>query len=286
MQVRAATPADLDEVYELLTARSRAAFGTSELRRDQLARAWQLDGTDRFVARERGLAGYAELDAAHDVQIAARADAVNDVLLESVATRAAERGFDTLSAIVVPEDAPFHALVSRAGFTHRGDVLRMWRALDGPIPPPSVPDGYTLRTFEDTDAERVHALLDDAYVAWDESYVARGHDDWLAWMTKHDEFDPAMWFLVERDGELVGCALDWREHDGRGWVKDIVVRSDQRGRGLGRFLLEQTFAAYAARGARAVGLKVDSTNPTGAPELYRSAGFEIDRRYGIWTKSL
>ena len=29
-------------------------------------------------------------------------------------------------------------------------------------------------------------------------------------MTDHDEFDPAMWFLAERDGELVACALHWK----------------------------------------------------------------------------
>ena len=105
-------------------------------------------------------------------------------------------------------------------------------------------------------------------------------------MTRHEEFDPTMWFLVEREGALVACALNWKEHDGRGWVKDIVVRADERGRGLGRFLLEHTFGEYAARGAERVGLKVDAANPTGAPELYRRVGFETDRRYGMWTKSL
>jgi hypothetical protein len=35
-----------------------------------------------------------------------------------------------------------------------------------------------------------------------------------------------------------------------------------------------------------VGLKVDSTNPTGAPQLYERVGFAIDRRYGIWAKPL
>ncbi len=284
--IRAATPADLDDVFELLTARSRAAFGTSELRRDQLAQAWKLAGTDRLVARERGLVGYAELDAAHDVQIAAIDPDVNDALLESISERASARGFSSLSAVVVPEDVPFHALVSRASFTHRGDVLRMWRTIDAaPLAPAAWPSGITVRTFEGADAKRVHALLDDAY-AWDETYAARPHDDWVAWMTEHDEFDPELWFLVERDRELVACALNWRAHDGRGWVKDIVVRADERGHGLGRALLEHTFAVYAAHGAQRVGLKVDAGNPTGAPELYARVGFEVDRRYGIWTKSL
>jgi mycothiol synthase len=284
--IRAATPADLDDVFRLLAARSRAAFGTSELRRDELAQTWHLAGTDRFVARERGLAGYAELDAARNVEIAAADPGVGDALLEAISERAALRSFTSLAAVVAREDEPFHALVSRARFAHQGDVLRMWRTLDGPVANPTWPLGLDLRRYTDGDGERVHALLDEAYGAWDEAYAPRPHDNWLAWMTEHDEFDPDLWFLVERDGELVACVLNWREHDGHGWVKDIVVSAGERGRGLGRRLLEHTFAAYAARGVQRVGLKVDAGNPTGAPALYANAGFATDRRYGIWTKSL
>jgi ribosomal protein S18 acetylase RimI-like enzyme len=132
----------------------------------------------------------------------------------------------------------------------------------------------------------VHALLDSAYVGWDTEYVAQSHDGWLAFMTMHDEFDPELWFLVERDGELVACALHWKEHQSRGWVKDIVVTENERGNGLGTSLLHHAFHAYAARGVERVGLKVDSTNPTGAPQLYKRVGFTTDRRYGTWIKRL
>jgi ribosomal protein S18 acetylase RimI-like enzyme len=132
----------------------------------------------------------------------------------------------------------------------------------------------------------VHALLDVTYAGWDVDYVELAHDDWLAFMTDHDEFDPQMWFLVERDGELVACALHWKEHQRRGWVKDLVVDERERGRGLGKALLHHGFRAYADRGAGRVGLKVDSTNPTGAPQLYERVGFETDQRLGIWQKRL
>lgn len=105
-------------------------------------------------------------------------------------------------------------------------------------------------------------------------------------MTQHAEFDPALWFLVERDGALVACALHWKESEGRGWVKDIVVRESERGHGLGKALLRQAFGAYKTRGVDRVGLKVDSTNPTGAPQLYEREGFVIDQRLGIWHKRL
>jgi len=46
------------------------------------------------------------------------------------------------------------------------------------------------------------------------------------------------------------------------------------------------FRAYAARGSDRVGLKVDSTNPTGALKLYERLGFVTDQRLEIWQKRL
>jgi ribosomal protein S18 acetylase RimI-like enzyme len=211
---------------------------------------------------------------------------VGDALLDEVVERARERSFRHLEVTVVAQDKPLTALAERHGFSHDRDILRMWRALNGKVPAPRWPDGVAVRPYADDDGERVHALLDEGYGGWDRDYVRRPHTDWLAFMTAHDDFDPAMWFLVERDGELVACALHWREFQQRGWVKDIVVREDERGNGLAKALLQHAFRAYAERGATRVGLKVDSTNPTGAPRLYERAGFVTDQRYGIWIKRL
>jgi ribosomal protein S18 acetylase RimI-like enzyme len=188
--------------------------------------------------------------------------------------------------IAVPEDAPLYGAVQRNGYTLEREVLRMWRPLSGELPAPVWPKGLTVRSYTDVDAERVHALLDEEYTGWDASYVGRSHAGWLTFMTEHEDFDPSMWFLVERDGELVACALHWKEHQGRGWVKDIVVRPSERGQGLATALLQHGFRAYEERGADRVGLKVDSTNPTGAPQLYERLGFVTDQRLGIWEKRL
>jgi ribosomal protein S18 acetylase RimI-like enzyme len=143
-----------------------------------------------------------------------------------------------------------------------------------------------VRSYTDADAERVRTLLDQEYAGWDESYVARSHNGWVTFMTQHDDFDPAMWFLAERDDELIACALHWKENQGRGWVKDLVVRASERGLGLAKALLHHGFREYATRGADRVGLKVDSTNPTGALQLYEHLGFATDQRLGIWRKDL
>jgi mycothiol synthase len=287
MEIRAFGQADFDEVFDLLDSRSRAAFGVSEQNRDVVRQWLAVPGTDGWVAVDDGrVVGHATLSESHDAAITASSPELNDQFLSVVEDRARERGFDNIVVITPREDEPLDALVRRSGFTADREVWRMWRTLQGELPEARWPDGVTVRTYTDADGERVHALLDAAYVGWDTEYVAQSHDGWLAFMTQHDEFDPALWFLVERDGELVGCALHWKEHQQRGWVKDIVVTESERGHGLGTSLLHHALRAYAARGVDQVGLKVDSTNPTGAPQLYKRVGFTTDRRYGTWIKRL
>ena len=286
-EIRDTEGADLDPIVELLTLRSRAAFGVAQVERKHVETELADPAAEAWVAVDGGaITGFARLSASQALSIAAVSPAVNDALLAHAEAAARRRGFDHVLAYAVPEDEPLWSLVERAGFTHTRDVLRMWRMLDDALPEPSWPEGVRVRTYADADGERVQALLDEQYAAWDDEYVRMAHADWLTFMTVHDEFDPALWFLVERDGRLVGCALHWKEHLRRGWVKDIVVDRTERGRGLGKALLHHAFRAYAARGADRVGLKVDSTNPTGAPQLYAKVGFVIDQRQAIWTKTL
>ena len=286
-EIRRFADDDFDQVFELLDTRSRAVLGSSEEERGYLRRRLDVPGTDSFVALGAGrIAGHAALGEDQEIAVCAADARSSDALFETVEARARERGFDHLALTAAPEDEALCSLARRTGFVLDREIWRMWRTLDGELAEPRWADGATVRTYTDDDGEQVHALLDAAYAGWDRDYVARGHEGWLAFMTQHDEFDPALWFLVERDGALVGCSLHWAAHQNRGWVKDIVVAEGERGRGLGRALLQHAFRAYAERGVERVGLKVDSSNPTGARQLYECVGFVTDRRYEIWTKTL
>ncbi len=201
-EIRTAQPDDLDGVFELLSTRSRAAFGISEILREHVAHALGLtNGTDRWVATDdAGIVGYASLDSSQDLVHAATGSAVGDALLACAEARARERGFTHIAVTAVPEDEPLSALIERHRFEHERDILRMWRPLTGELPVPRWPTGVSVRTYGKADGERVHALLDACYSEWDATSAAVPHDEWLAFMTDHAEFDPALWFLVERDG--------------------------------------------------------------------------------------
>lgn len=279
--IRPVVPDDLAPAYELLARRDRHLVGVAETAEQHLRERWALPGFRGWVADEEGeLAGYASLDAARELEHVATDAASGAALLE--AALAAAGGPVSLTAF--PEDVETVELLGGHGFVLDRTILRMWRPLRELPPAAAWPDRVAVRGYVPSDAGAVHELLDRAYAGWDPGYVARPHDDWLAFMTGHEEFDPALWLLAERDGRLAGCALLWRVTSGRGWVKDLVVSSGERGQGLGRALLVHGLRASAAAGAEAVGLKVDASNPTGAPELYASAGFAVDRRYDLWTR--
>ena len=130
------------------------------------------------------------------------------------------------------EDGPLSRARQRHGFARDREILRMWRVLDGDAAGARVAGRRRGAHVRDADARAVHALLDEAYSGWDRELRRRvPHDDVARVHDRHDEFDPALWFVVERDGELVACALHWREHQGRGWVKDIVVARASAGAG-------------------------------------------------------
>jgi ribosomal-protein-alanine N-acetyltransferase len=88
-------------------------------------------------------------------------------------------------------------------------------------------------------------------------------------------------FLVaERDAEVIGYVVgDVTPNHGRdiGHIKDLAVREDARGEGLGRRLLTEALGVLAAGGARVVKLEVRTDNEV-AQSLYRDVGFEPMRR--------
>ena len=86
-------------------------------------------------------------------------------------------------------------------------------------------------------------------------------------------------FLVADMGGIVGYVVaDSVPNHGRplGHIKDIAVREQQRGQGVGSTLLERALAVLDARGVASVKLEVRESNAT-ARRLYREFGF-VHRR--------
>ena len=148
----------------------------------------------------------------------------------------------------------------------------MRRSLSEPFGEAVWPDGITARTFVPSDAAGVHRLLEQAYAAGGGSVP--GFGEWLPAMTGDSEFSADLWFIASSGNEIAGVALCWTSS----FVKDIAVEAAWRHHGLGTALLLHCCTVFAARGATALDLKVDSENPSGAVRLYEQLGFRVIER--------
>ena len=288
VEIRGAGWEDAEQVVALIAARDGTAPGVVEIRLEHLRAEWERPdfrlGQDNLVAvgKDGMLIGYAAVSPSAELAVAAASAELADELFELIRRRARDRGDRTIAVTLHPQDGTTTGLVRRHPFVLDHDTLTMWRQLDEPVADPATPAGIAMRTFEPADARSLHALLDEAYLAWDSAYVPVSHEGWETAMTGDVEFDPAVWFLAERDGALVGCALHWNS----GWLKDVAVRETERGRGLGATLVQMGLAEFSRRGCARVGLKVDAGNPTGAVHLYERLGFVTTNRQAVWVATL
>ncbi len=116
------------------------------------------------------------------------------------------------------------------------------------------------------------------------------YDDAAILAEYHDDaYEPSSVLVAEVDGEVVGKVelfVAYRSSHGRfGLIRRFVVRPDQRGRGVGRALLDAATERARALGCALVELSVDVTNPE-AHAYYRRAGFTEDRVEVVMVKQL
>jgi mycothiol synthase len=191
----------------------------------------------------------------------------------------------TLDYGLVGTDAAAARLFAQASYARVRTFWTMHIALDGPPPRPVWPDGLVVRPFvPGQDEYAAYGAAEEAFRDhW--GHVSVPFAEWHASRLAHADFDPSL-LLLAWDGAVVAGAVRCRERAGRGWIESLAVRRPWRGRGLGRALLLQAFGALSARGVCAVGLEVDTANPTGAPSLYARAGMRVVRHSDVYRKTV
>ena len=69
-----------------------------------------------------------------------------------------------------------------------------------------------------------------------------------------------------------------------GWIDSLGTKRAWRKKGIATALLEKSFEAFKKEGFSHAALGVDSTNPTGAAELYSNVGFAQERTEVLFVK--
>jgi mycothiol synthase len=211
------------------------------------------------------------------------------LLLEAVETRALEKARANGASKAVlhlhlnASPTTDLALIRARGWSvvRRHHVLE--RALRAGVDlPPEPPVGVRVRACADEpDRKRVHALHEAAF-AEHFGFLPRPYERWLD-NIRADKLDWSLvWLVSTEDLGDVGFLIARDDREAMGWIRNVGVVREARGRGLGGLLLRQAFAAFAARGRDTVGLGVDTENATGAPELYARNGMSVHYAVDTW----
>ncbi|GAB3810544.1 hypothetical protein GCM10027605_49040 [Micromonospora zhanjiangensis] len=145
------------------------------------------------------------------------------------------------------------------------DVLRFDLART-PLPAAPLPADVRIDTWSAQAAARFFAVYTAAFRDRP-GFPGWPLPRWVDWTAGDDEFRPGWSLLASRPGlgdvGFITCA--------EGWVVQVGVRPDQRGRRLGAALVTEALRRMRAGGGDAVLLDVNVDNPAG--ELYRRLGF-------------
>jgi mycothiol synthase len=279
-------------VLELAEA-ARQADGVAPLSEHVLlhVRHASEDGSrDLLLLAGETVAGYAHLDAPDAADAAGAGDMSGELvvhparrrrghgtaLIEALAAGAAGHGIRLWAHGDLPAAA---ALARTAGFTRVRALWQMRMPLTGPpVASPVLPAGITMRAFQPGKDE-------EAWLRVNRRAFAH-HPEQGSWTMADLElreaepwFDPAGFFLAERDSQLAG--FHWTKvHPAEagappiGEVYVVGVDPAAQGGGLGRALTLAGLAYLQGRGLDQVMLYVDESN-TPAVTMYSALGFAL-----------
>ena len=174
-------------------------------------------------------------------------------------------------------------LFSRRGYELRHTSWVLHLPEDRSIQHQRLPGTITIRPFRPgEEAEAVFRVIEDAFNEWPNRQPTT-FETWQTGVMGRGDFDPRLLLVAADQGEVVGAAFGIPYPD-EGWVEQLAVRADHRGRGIAKALLRAAFNELRSRGLRTVGLSTDSR--TGTLDLYLQIGMVVGATWVHFSKLL
>jgi mycothiol synthase len=175
------------------------------------------------------------------------------------------------------------ALLEGDGYERRWEEWLFEIALDAEPAAPALPPGYAIRSMVPGRDERAaYDVIEGAFSEWPER-EPRPYDDWAVVELGRPGFGPDLLAPATAGDEVAGaCVICFDE--GEGWVDQLAVAREHRGRGIARALLTHAFGVTWRRGGRTCGLGTDTR--TGARGLYEHVGMRARKTYYEYVKLL
>lgn len=295
---------DLDAVAAVMEASDRDLHGDAESPRQFVEYTWRSSWVDvptmtRVVVGPSGdVAAYAEVESVDPslslegwacVHPSYRGQGLGSALadwVERTALAVASPGVQAVFHHTIPAaDREAAAILRARGLRHVNTSWHMRTPLDPSSVAGPVPAGVTIRTSRlPEDEVAIHDTLVRAFegsFGWSFVPLDRFWSDARA----DPAFTPDRILVAERGGGVVGVSWQGVEPP-IGWIFELGVRPEAQRKGIGRALLRHALADLSRRELPFAQLNVDSGNPFGAVDLYRSVGMEVHREWWTFGKPL
>jgi GNAT superfamily N-acetyltransferase len=292
---RGATAEDVEVVTVLTRDAERFDAGEPSVTIEDIESEWHLPGFDTqtdvlLVFDGDDLVAEAEVPgwrAEANVHPEARGRGIGTALLAWVERRALERTSGSEPVRIGQTvncsntDAISLFVDHEYSVRHTSWVLRLPDDLK--VDPQPRLDDIEIRPFDPASEEHpAYLVVEDAFNEWP-TRVPSTFGEWKSGVAGRDDFDPSLLLVAVSQGDVVGVAFGIPYED-EGWVQQLAVRADHRGRGIAKRLLRELFEEFRDRGFPTVGLSTDSR--TGALDLYLDLGMVVRDTYSHYSKLL
>jgi mycothiol synthase len=290
---RRAVPGDAELIFNLISGYNTEVIGHADVTlndmRDDLTEPGFDLATDSWLVFDPGgsLAGFAWAIGKGsgqevDVDVRTRVPALNPWMYDQVLARAAElaRAGGHAQCLVdmgvYRDDTRARAAAEQRGFTASTVFYRM-RTDHGPDPQRPVPPAdLTLHSGPgDEDFRRLaHELLAETFKDH-YGFFAQPYEEWRQAREQELTFDWSQLTVAELAGRPVAVMVTsdrYVEDENCGYVQDLGVLAEARGRGIAKYLLRTAFATDVSAGRTGTILHVDANNTTPALGLYEGVG--------------
>lgn len=202
---------------------------------------------------------------------------------EEISAASGDDRVERLVAYLLHSNKHYRNVFEQAGFRAVRYIFQMRMEMHEPPREPKWPEGIRARSFMPAEDElETYELVQEAFDR--PGRVRPSFENWKKHMLRPGSYRPELWTLAFAGQELVGVCLGF-DYPDEGWVRQLGVREDWRGLGLGSALLRNAFAIFFKEGKRKVGLTTESDNPN-ALAFYERIGMNVRRQYDEYTKAI
>jgi ribosomal protein S18 acetylase RimI-like enzyme len=176
------------------------------------------------------------------------------------------------------------AVFEAAGFEVGRSFVTMSRSLENLSEARPLPEEIRAVPWEPGLSEGAR-LANNASFADHWGSLPVGPEQWRTHYVESEAFRPDLSFLALSKGEVIAiclCEVDQESNADKGvaeiYIERVGTIREHRGVGIASHLVVRSMEAAAAAGLKRAALEVDEISHTGATEVYRRLGFEVESR--------